>query len=221
MELTALKKIYPRADIRERLGSIESCAVYLNKYDGSMKEWGVRPKTLSERNKQDWDSAFEAAKDDRLEDIPKHMLIRYYHAFKRINQDNPVKPVDLKTHRNYWIVGETGVGKSYYARKRWPDFFDKAPNKWFIGYKGQAAILLDDLEPTQCHYLTWYIKRWADLYSFPMETKGGGRQIRPKHLIVTSQYTIEEMKIDDKQTEAFVRRFEVIKLQHYKHRINF
>ena len=41
--LSALKKLYPRADIRERLGSIESCAVYLNKFNGSMKEWGERP----------------------------------------------------------------------------------------------------------------------------------------------------------------------------------
>lgn len=220
LRLTALKKLHPRANIQTQRGTIEDCATYLNK-EGIMQEWGTRPTTLSERNKRDWDSAFLAAKEDRLEDIPKGMLIRYYHAFKRIRQDNPVKPEDLKTKQNYWITAPSQYGKSTYARERWPDYYDKAPNRWYTGYRGEETVLCDDYGPQQCQYLHWYMKRWADLFSYPVETKGGGFQTRPKHIVVTSQNTIEECFLDEKVCEAIKNRFTVINLTHWKKRINF
>lgn len=73
--LSAMKKLFPRANIKERKGTIEECAVYLNK-ENEMKEWGTRPKELGERNKDNWAAAVLAAKEDRLEDIPPHMYAR-------------------------------------------------------------------------------------------------------------------------------------------------
>ncbi len=148
-------------------------------------------------------------------------MIRYFHAFQRIRQQNPVKPADLKVKANYWIVAPTQFGKSTYARKRWPDYFDKAPNKWWIGYSEEEAVLCDDFGPKECLHIGWYLKRWADLFSFPMETKGGGRQIRPKHIIVTSQYYIEQcFDYDEKVCEAIKERFNVIELEHFNKRID-
>lgn len=222
--LSGAKKIFPRAHLEIKEGTIEQAVTYCQK-DGNYNEWGTKPISSSEgmtiKNKIRWEEAFNAAKDGRINDIPIDMRMRYYHAWKRVEQDNPVKPNDLDSHHNYWIVGETGVGKSYYARKRFPDYFDKAPNKWFIGYKGESTILIDDLEPIQCGYLSWYIKRWADLYSFPMETKGGGHQIRPPNIVITSQYSIEECFPDVKKCNAVQRRFKVVNMQHWKKRINF
>lgn len=220
--LTGAKKVFPRAhlEIKAKKSTFVEAITYCKK-EGDFMEYGIAPLDTSIRTKRRWDDAFEAATNGRYEDIPKDMLVRYYHAFRRIHQDNPEKPVDLDDHSNYWIVGETGVGKSYYARKRFPNFFDKAPNKWFIGYKGEPTLLIDDLEPGTTKFLSWYLKRWADLYSFPMETKGGGHQIRPKHVVVTSQYRIDEMHLDDKQIDAIQRRFTVIELTHWKTRINF
>lgn len=140
---------------------------------------------------------------------------------KRIKQDHPVKPVDLKVKSNFWVLAPTQYGKSTYARRRWSDYFDKAPNKWWIGYEGQATVLLDDFGPKECLHLGWYMKRWADLFSFPMETKGGGGQVRPKHIVVTSQYTMEQcFQYDEKVLEAMKERFSVINLEHWETRID-
>ncbi len=214
---TAVAKVFPRAwlEVKSTESTILECIDYVKK-DGVFEEYGVVPLTKGEATKEKWDEWYELAKLGDMDAIPKKMLIRYYPAFKRIAQDNPEKPEDLLELGNLWILAPTGYGKSRYVRDRFPDFYDKAPNKWFVGYKGQETLLLDDLGPEQCKYLAWYIKRWADLYSFPMETKGGGRQIRPKRVVVTSQYSIAECFEDYKVSEAVERRFEVMKLRHWK-----
>ncbi len=223
VRLTQAKKIWPRAHLEMKRGTPLEAMEYCKK-DGDWDEWGKIPKGPGEREKADWQTYYEMAKDGDLEDIPAVYRIRYYHAFKRIRQDNPPEPEDLKTKLNYWVLAPSQHGKSTYARKRWgpkSNLFDKAPNKWFTGYKGEDNILLDDFGPKQCRYLGWYMKRWADLFSFPMETKGGGTQIRPKHIIVTSQYTIEQCFEDEFERIAIENRFTVIKLPHWKKRIKF
>lgn len=220
--LTAVKKIFPRAhlEIKSARSTFAECINYCKK-DNDFMEHGTAPISNAERCKIKWDLAFENAKKGDFEQIPKDVLIRYYHAFKRIHQDNPPSPEDLTTKKNYWIIAPSQHGKSTYARQRWPDYYDKAPNKWFVGYKGQQTILCDDFGPQQCKYIAWYMKRWADLFSFPMETKGGGTQIRPKRIVVTSQYTIEQCFSDEKECEAITNRFKIVNLTHWRSRINF
>ncbi len=220
--LTALVKLLPRAHWSSKYpkATSEQNVVYCKK-EGDFVEYGTCPLNLSQRNKRKWSDAFALAKEGKLNEIEKGMLVRYYHAFKRIEQDNPAVPEELSSHKNYWFVAPTGYGKSTYARRRFPSFYDKAPNKWFVGYKGQETLLLDDFGPKECQYLGWYMKRWADLYAFPMETKGGGHVIRPKHIIVTSQHTIEECFPDDLTCQAIKRRFTVVHLPHFRRRINF
>ncbi len=163
-----------------------------------------------------WNAARQSARIGDFESISSDMLIRYYHLFKRYHQDNPVKPSRLAVRENIWILAPTGYGKSYYARKKYPDFYDKAPNKWYVGYRGEETILCDDFGPNQCYYLGWYLKRWADIFAYPMETKGGGRCIRFKHIIVTSQYPIEKCFEDQETIDAIKGRFRVKHLKHWK-----
>ncbi len=219
VRLSGVKKIWPRAHLEIRKGTPKEAMDYCKK-EGTWREWGVIPVTQGQREKADWDVYYNAAKEGRIEDIPRSYLVRYYAAFKRIKQDNPIVPEDLKEKKNYWVLAPSQYGKSKYARDRWPDHFDKAPNKWFIGYKDQTTLLLDDFGPHQCQFLGWYMKRWADHYSFPMETKGGGHQIRPKHVVVTSQYSIQQCFPDPLECDAIANRFKVIELLHWKDRIN-
>lgn len=232
--MTQMKALMPKAHLEVKQGSVAEAVHYCMKpvpecmckhcvkarpQVADFTIFGVVPKEAYEAMRDKWEDWYQLAKAQRLDEIPKKILLRYHAAFKRIAQDNPEKPEDLDNLDNEWIVAPTGYGKSHYVREKYRDLYDKAPNKWFVGYRGEETILLDDLGPEQCKYLSWYIKRWADLYSFPMETKGGGRQIRPRRIVVTSQYTIEDCFEDWRVRDAVLRRFTVIELVHYRIRI--
>ncbi len=220
--LSGVKKVFPRAHIEAANGSPVENQVYCGK-DGEFEEFGVLPKTraniTASKNKANWELCYNLAKEGRFEEIPKGMLTRYYHAFKRIHQDNPQPVADLTHLDNYWIVAPTGFGKSRFAREKWPDFYDKMPNKWWTGYKGQGTILCDDFGPKQCEYLGWYMKRWADLYPVGIEFKGSGNAaVRPDRVVVTSQYDIRECFEDPLVADAMERRFTTKHLKSWQER---
>lgn len=109
---------------------------------------------------------------------------------------------------NIWCYGYAGTGKTKWV---WDNFreklYVKSLNKWWDGYDGQEVILLDDWDPShKC--LTWHLKMWADRYPFQGEYKGGSRLIRPKMIIITSNYPIE-MCFEEPDLSAIKRRFKV------------
>lgn len=217
-QLPGVKKIYPRAHIEACVGTPQQNIKYCKK-EGNFREFGKIPRTQQVIQKQKWDLAKHLAMTGRINEIESGMMIRYYHSFKRIYQDNPKPVQDLNDKDNYWIVAPSGFGKSTYARERWPNFYDKPPNKWWTGYKDQPTILCDDFGPQQCEYIGWYMKRWADIFTFPIETKGSGcAAIRPRRIIVTSQYDIHDCWEDALVVDAIQNRFQVIRLTSWQER---
>ena len=117
----------------------------------------------------------------------------------------------------YWICGKTGIGKSRWVRDNFPDqFYNKPMNKWWDGYQGELAVLIDDFD-LQGQMLGHYLKIWSDCYSFNAEIKGNTIVPAITHFIVTSQYLPkaiwcqgnEPSKWDDEMREAIHRRFEM------------
>lgn len=144
--------------------------------DGDFDEYGVKPITGAQATKALWQETYDLAKEGRFNEIKPGFCIRYYHNLKSIFRDNPVEVEDLLHKDNYWIVAPSGYGKSTYTRERWGPkarLYDKTPNKWWTGYRGQPNILCDDFGPGQCGYLSWYMKRWLDHFAFGIESKGG------------------------------------------------
>ena len=115
-----------------------------------------------------------------------------------------------------WIHGVSGSGKTHAVTTAYPDCYRKGCNKWWDGYQGEEVAFLDDIDPNGVKFLGRFIKIWADRYAFVAEDKGGAKSIRPRKLIITSQYSIERCceHVDQETKEAFLRRFvEIEKVQ--------
>lgn len=150
----------------------------------------------------------EGKKDQVMEEEPG-VFLRHYATIRRIEQDYPIRQPDLDAPCGEWIYGDPGLGKSHLARQENPVYYLKACNKWWDGYRGEPAAILDDWDKS--HYvLGHHLKLWADKWSFPAEIKGTTIQLRPKKIIITSNYSIEEIWADDEMMqEAIRRRFKV------------
>jgi len=214
--MAALKRINGRAHWEMARGTCSQAGTYCKK-DNNFIEWGECPADSGGAgNKARWDHAKSAAMSGDLETVDSQIFIQHYGNLQRI-RDRYIKPPEhlpVGSVCGVWIVGEKDAGKSHYARETIAGgkFFDKPLNKWWDGYGGEDNVILDDVGRAEGKWIGGLLKRWADRYYFPAEIKGYTMKIRPKKIIVTSNYDIIEVFGDDMVMQgAVMRRFEVIK----------
>lgn len=216
--LVAFKKKIRLGGVRETFGPYhaeltrsEAADAYVHKEDtavlGTRFELGA--KAIRRNNSTDWKIVKEKAKAGLFEDIPEDIFVRHYSSLVRIRKDYMQRPDDVQDVCGVWIWGAPGVGKSRKARADFPDFYDKQCNKWWDGYQGQENVIIDDLDRAHS-CLGHHLKRWADRYSFLAEIKGGAINIRPKNVVVTSNYQIDEIFEDQVLVAALRRRFNIV-----------
>lgn len=188
---------------------IHSLIKYCKK-EGDFIEKGTPPQDPSTAGKaaeiQRWQLARESAKAGLIDQVPPDIYLRCHRAIHAIATAN-LRPVpDSDSTTGLWLYGPPGSGKSRKARELFPGIFDKPCNKWWDGYQ-EGPALLDDFDKNhKC--LGHLLKRWADRYAFTAEIKGGTVSIRPTRIVVTSNYSIQEIFGDDAVlAEALMRRF--------------
>ncbi len=214
-KLGGMKNIHNKCHWEVAKGNAEQNRVYCTK-ENNFFECGVQPmsqKRKGEVEQERWSIAWKKAKEGKLEELDADIRFRYYRTCKDIARDHMEKADDLKELTNYWIWGPPGVGKSRFARKEYPNAYFKAGNKWWDGYQGEENVIIDDFElDHKC--LGHYIKIWADRYSFIAEYKGGSMHVRPKSIIITSNYSIEEVfAADQVMVQAIKRRFKCMNVK--------
>ena len=143
--------------------------------------------------KNQWQEVITLAEEGKVSEIKeKHprLFLQYYKTIMSL-QAFSSKPIDGELEHEWWY-GPTGTGKSRDVWKKYPDHYAKQTNKWWDGYCGEEVVVIEEWEPkNEC--TASKLKIWADRYPFSGEIKGGTLQkIRPKKIIVTSNYSIRE-----------------------------
>lgn len=119
------------------------------------------------------------------------------------------KPLDGSLQHEWW-VGPSGTGKSRLLWELYPKHFPKALNKWWDGYRHQEVVAIEEWSPKN-DLTASSLKKWADRYPFPGEIKGGCLQgLRPKKIIVLSNYTPQQCFLAQEDLEPILRRFTVM-----------
>ena len=115
----------------------------------------------------------------------------------------------------FWLWGAPGTGKSWYAHNDFCEpsqIYMKNHEKWWDGYNGEEFVIMDDLGRS---FTLWdEFKAWSDTYPIRGQIKGGMIALRHEKLIVTSNYSPEQLAKDDHELVAAIhRRFRVVHFQ--------
>jgi len=178
---------------------------------GPYEERGVRPMSQKDKGvcgKQSIEERWALAKEGRFEELPPEQIKTYEYIYAKFTT-----VVDRPVLENFWIWGPSGCGKSRHVRDTYTVFYSKGMSKWWDGYQGEETVVLDDFDPSHGKFLAYYVKIWADHYVFNGEVKGGMLRIRPKTLIVTSQYNLHACFEEEEAVSALLRRFTIIDMR--------
>lgn len=188
------------------------------KKDGEFVEWGEAPQQ-GKRNDlleymEDIKKNPSKTKLQRMIEFPM-VMAKYPHfceEFKLLSAKYDTLDWKDGDAPNLYIWGPPGVGKSRRAREEYGEsLYFKMCNKWWDGYDGEENVLIEDLEPEhKC--LSWHIKIWTDRYPFGAEIKRYTVKMRPKRIIITSNFSLYEI-FHPSIAAALERRFKVIHME--------
>lgn len=209
--LKQLKKILGnRASLRVTRGSSLANFRYCTKEDkDDYFLFGKMPADPQEKGrieKERWTKIKRLALEGKLSEITPKVFVQNYRSLKQIRNDFFECRDTLDHCTGFWLAGSYGTGKSYNARTKFPGAYIKTPDQWWDDYTGQETVIIEDMDPFH-KSIGRHLKIWMDKYPFPAAYKGGMfRAIRPKRIIVTSQYLPEEIWEDAKTVEAILDR---------------
>lgn len=207
--LSKMAKLLPRAHIEKAKGSAEQNREYCSK-GGDFCEDGVMPmsqKRKGECGKEYWADVLHKAKKGKFEEIDPQIYVKFHRNLHAIAKDHAPMPADADDTTGLWYYGPSGTGKSRAAREEFPGLFLKTCNKWWDGYNGEDFVLIEDFDKKHGESLCYFLKIWADRYAFPAEIKGGKINLRPKKIIVTSNYHPSQIWKEPEDLEPILRRF--------------
>jgi len=214
----SVTRLLPRARVEPANGSAGQNRKYCSKEDEDFFEAGDIPMEKIDAtskggraNAQRFTNAIELARKGDLETIAKddpQMFLQYGVRLESLYSPEAVPLQGELLHE--WWVGPSGTGKSRLLWELYPKHFPKPLNKWWDGYRHQEVVAIEEWSPKN-DLTASSLKKWADRYPFPGEIKGGCLHgLRPKKLIVLSNYTPQQCFLNSEDLDPILRRFTVM-----------
>lgn len=216
----SVKKLCTSAHWEVSKGTPEQASTYCKKDDKSFFEKGDLPLSAAQKGdaeKNRWKEALKCVQEGRVDDVPADILcvhlrsIQYAAAQIALSKR---KVETLSEWQHEWRYGKTECGKSENPRLEHPGAYIKDPQtEWWDGYKDEDVVIIDDFDKYNIKH-SGNLKRWLDKYPFQAQVKNAYMMIRPKKIIVTSNYHPSEIWSDEQTLGPILRRVKVIELFH-------
>lgn len=209
--MSQVSKDIPRAHLEQAKGSAVQNREYCSK-GGSFYEKGVCPmdsKKKGQVESERWELALKAYQEDRRDDIPKDILIRNLGGLKNAAAYLGKRKLEDTEEKHLWYWGRTRTGKSRKARTENPGAYLKMCNKWWCDYANEDVVIIEDFDKKH-DGMAYYLKIWGDRFPFPAEVKGSKIDIRPRLVIVTSNYHPEQIWQDQSDIQPIMERFKCV-----------
>lgn len=213
----AVSRLLPRARLDVANGTAQQNRTYCTK-EGDFYESGDIPIERAEArlrggmaNAARYTNAVELARRGDMDSIREQDPQMFLIHGPRLESLYAPEAVPLQGNLQHeWWVGPSGTGKSRLLWDLYPKHFAKALNKWWDGYRHQEVVAIEEWSPkNDCTAAS--LKKWADRYPFPGEIKGGCLQgLRPKKIIVLSNYTPQQCFLQSEDLDPILRRFTVM-----------
>lgn len=204
-------------------GLVEKKGMVLNP---DIHAFGERPK--QDRNSgADYESARRAAEDGRFDDIPAILAVKHWSSFQGIAKhakmiqsaiEPSLEPI-AKKGSGLWIWGPKNCGKTTLAKTfgtYYKHHMRLSPFTCLDGYKGEPIIILEDFSPQNAVKYGHLLKQWCDVDPVRWELDALGHTLlcRPKKVIVTSNWSIEQLWTDPNVVGPLLARFDVTHMTH-------
>jgi len=214
VRFSAVKKLLPRSHIEKRRGNTDEAITYCKK-DGIYREFGSEPKSSGDSTRAKWKQIILWAEEGDMASIKEANPAIYLRYMQSLRGLRIPKPIILPELEHEWWYGRTGTGKSRKLWEDYPDHYQKELNKWWCGYNDEDIVAIEEWSPkNEC--TGSMLKIWSDRYPFTAQIKGGSiKKIRPKKILVLSNYTIKECFPNEQDHEPLLRRFRCIHFQHF------
>uniref|UniRef100_UPI0040481752 hypothetical protein n=1 Tax=Polaribacter sp. TaxID=1920175 RepID=UPI0040481752 len=206
ISFSSIKKKLPRAHIEITKGTVQQNIEYCSKQEVLFTD-GTPPQVQGKRN--DLESVKQAVMEQQS---MEHIILNYPANYQTIKYAETIQKYLEKPRTEKptveWYYGKTGTGKTRTAFEKLPNAYFKDGTKWWNGYDQHENVIIDDFRPQQI--LFQELLRLLDRYPHQVETKGGSRQFRATHIIITSPLHPKDTFMTNENIEQLIRRIDNI-----------